>query len=371
MAYTEEDLADLDFTGSAGGDAAEEIEKRQAEERAKRRIQFDRIEYFGIKDDGGTATFRFLNDYTSRPGEVTPAWITALTHSYVPTKPQPLNYRGKSWPATRGAVCRKDQIFAAKYNNTCEIDEIIHTSGYNKGKKCFASPKTYAFVVMREEVIGTQEMVATGEIAEHQVGKVLYLRDRMKEVAVVGADGKPVEGKTQLVPDIRIVEQSWENFFGILFGMAGLWDTILDRDIRCTRKGTDTDTKYRFAAMDPFDVTMPDGSVRRYDLRDSEIFHAKYPNMPSLKLHLARLASDDYYKRFFIGPQDDDAKDGDAPSNGRAATAEPTARPAAPSGDANQAAKLAEMQKRVMQYANPVGAPAAAPATPASTPRPL
>jgi hypothetical protein len=364
MAY-DEDLEGLDFTRSAGARAAEEIDQKQKEERAKNRVQYDRVGYFSIKEDGGSLDFRFLNDVEESPNQVTPPWQTVLTHSFVPTKPQPLNYKGNNWSSTRGAVCRHDDLCKAKYGDVCPLDDFVYTSGYKKGKKCQASPKTYAFAVLREEVFGTEEMLAAGECDAHEVGKKIGMRDKMKEVAVIGADGKPTE-ETQWVPEIVLIEQAWDNFFGIVAGMAAMWPTVLNRDFRCTRKGIDQDTKYRFAAGDPYDVTMPDGSVRCYDLRDPDIFNAKYPKMPNLYLHLARLCSDDYYNRFFTGPQDDDGQD-DASGGNRSASAAPTTRPAAPKSDAS-AEKVAAMVDRVKSYGQPVpaGAPASAPA--AATP---
>lgn len=343
---------EIDFDEAMGAQAAEDAQKRYAG-------SGDRIPYFSLNDKE-TCLSRFLTD-AFKPSDsdtnsgvfpYTVPWITVDQHSMVPTKAQPKDYSG-NWPSTMGAVCRKDKVFKARYNDSCYIDENIKKKN-NKGelKPNLGTPRTWALVVMREEVKGTKEMVEAGTIDASMIGKVLGIRDKMREVKKTDKDGKET-GEVELVKDIRILNLGWKNFFASLQGMAGRYQTVLDRDFEITRKGSDTTTIYQITPLDPIDTKDPDDpdKVVRYDLRDPR-FMVRYAlesegsiedrlkTIPDIRKTIARMASDDYYNRFFVPGADGE----DGASNGSSSS------PATPSTDVADSDALAALKDRVAGY---------------------
>lgn len=359
-ATTEEEF---DFTSAMGADNAEAAQKKYAG-------SGDRIPFFALEDKG-SAIVRFITDaFTPSEGDenfgvfpYTVPWITVDQHSMVPTKPQPKGYEG-NWPKSMSCVCRKDKVFKAKYGDRCYVCENVKKQG---GKPNLGSPRTWALVCLREEVKGTQEMVDAKQIPASAKGKVVAIRDKTREIKKVDAEGKET-GEVRLVKDVQVLNLGWKNFFASLQGMAGRYQTVLDRDFEITRKGSDTSTIYQITPLDPIQTADPDDKDKKVvlDLRDRR-FMARYADsesedveerikaIPDLRKTVARLASDDFYSRF-IDPtmkrDDEDSSD---------SSAQPAGSPAAPSGtDVPDGDALAALKDRVSGY-NPDDDAAASP----------
>lgn len=371
---------DFDFTGSEGGAAAEAA--------AKSGGKFSKTGYFkldgspqGIAAGNHVAIIRLLNEHIRRPDgdprahAVTSAygvpWITVDMHSMVPTKPQPADWpEGRNWPKSMGAVCRNDKVFRARYGDCyiCTTKKVV------KGKEVQfpAGPRTWALAVLREEVVGTAEMVAQGMIPQTMVGTVVGYRDKTKEVAKM-VDGKD-SGEVEIVPEIVIIQQAWKNFWSSLSGMAARYTTCMDRDYHITRSGNDTTTTYQIVPLDPIVLGennkygLPAGT--KYDMSIPELVQALYPDLPDLRPMVAENADDDYYARFFdpskvsppIKKEGDDAA---APAAGAAAPAGPANVPNAPSAEPTGDA-LAALRARVTQQTGAAPADAAAATPPAA-----
>lgn len=335
---------EFDFTSAMGAEAAEEAQKRYAG-------SGDRTPYLSMSDKE-TVIVRFITD-AFVPGDATfpynVPWITVDQHSMVPTKPAPANYSG-TWPKSMSCVCRVDKVFRAKYGS-CWVCENVKKKD---GKPNNGSPRTWALVCMREEVKGDGSDALGG--AEMK-GKVLGIRDKTREVKKTDAEGKETD-EVEVVKDIRMVNLGWKNFFASLQGMAGRYRTVLDRDFEITRKGNDTGTLYQIVALDPIDTTHPEsGEKVRFDLRDP-LFMVRYSHLydkesplddvqerldaiPDIRKAIARLASDDFYNRFFI-PGKDGESSGDAKQTSGA--------PAAPSTEVEDNDALAALKERVGGY---------------------
>lgn len=360
------DDQDFDFDGAYGGEAAKAGG-------AKKGSNFDKIGYLTLKGKPedvqagrNVAIVRFLTDHVAVESNPIP-WITVDMHSFVPTKPKPADWpEGNRWPQTMGAACRNDKIFKVKYG-----DCYICTLKKGDGKPYYANGTTWALAVLREEVIGTAEMVAAGQIPQEAVGSVVGVRDITKEVAVTDAEGKPVEGQTKRVPEIVIVQQKWKNFWSIVQGFAGRYKTVLDRDYHITRNGHDTDTTYQIVPLDP--ITMPDGTV--YDLRRKDLMEQKYPNLPDLRTFVARQASDDYYALFFDPSKTPPPRTKkDEGQTGQAGPATPTPQSTEPSSEHLNALASRLGGYQPGQGAAPAAPPAAAPepaAAPPAAPAPV
>ena len=175
-------------------------------------------------------------------------------------------------------------------------------------------------------------------------GKVVGIRDQVREVAVLDADGKPTGATTQ-EKSIVVVNMGYKNFFGALDSFAGHYGTITDRDYLVRRSGVDTSTTYSVIPMDQ--IAMPDG--RRYTLQDPE-FAARYATKISIEEILMDRSSDEFYGRFF-DRRVIASKGGNSSGGGHhAAPAEAAAtKPSVePSAD-----RMAALASRVTDYAKP------------------
>lgn len=363
---TQDSDFEFDFSGAAGADAAREAFKAA-------QTGFDRVDFLSIDGSpaavqAGTnnAIVRLLSDHVAIPG-VTP-WITVDQHSMVPTKAKPANYEG-NWPKSMGAVCRNDKVFAAKYGD-CYIDTMPPPPGKKSWRP---SARTWALAVLREEVVGTQEMVDAGQIPATMLGQVVGIRDKTKEVAVTNDKGEPT-GETKVVKQYVKINQGWKNFFAPLAGIGGRFRTVLDRDIFISREGTDTNTLYSPIALDP--IVFPEGHKfegRTFDLRDAEQRAEFYPDAPDLRKIIAEQASNAFYNRFFVpddrlyGNGEGSVKAPGPATGGTSAPATPAAAPAAPATEqaAPSADRLAALKARVS--GGNIPATEAAPAAPAAT----
>jgi hypothetical protein len=341
-----------------------------AEEAAKSQMaSFNRVDFFSVAD-GKSVVVRFLMDYDE--------WPSVEVHTMVPVqKKQPEGRR--SWPKTIPAICRRTKLpdatpadvqatmpyFPYLYPDCYICDHIRKADGKAIGR----SSRSFTLLVVREEVRGDGSPELGGETNK---GKLLGYKDRMKEVQVTDATGKPT-GDIEKVRDIQIVQQAYSNFFIHLEGMAGVHGTLLDRDYFIKRKGESTDTEYQIVHLDPQYVNGQNGPVI-FDLRDAEFAKRYgieitgqgriYPEELDLDAHIERQMGDRYYG-LYIDPRIPQPVEGksDNSSDGQA-TATPVAKPET-EGSADQ---MAALRDRVVGYSKGANGPAEAPAAPTEAP---
>lgn len=319
-----------------------------------RPAQFERNEFFKIEEDGGEAIIRLVHDGDE--------WYHVKHHGFVPTRPADPSWdeeKTKKYPTRMGATCRRDKAF--DYGE-CYICDHLHERVKNdktKNGKYYPTIRYYVPAVMREAVLGTQEMIDAGEIPAtvrvrgeevSTIDRVIGYKDQMVEYQPVDADGNP-DGPVKTKPRVVIINLAHDNFFVHLQGFYEVPNdeeecTVLDRDFRVRREGLKTETKYKIRPLKP---------VKGHDLRDPAT-RAKYDTIDIEKI-MTDLASDEYYDQFFDDrhprpTRDSDSKDGE--KNGAKKTPVTKTAPAA------QQTKPAETAVEDDDDAD--GAPAAAPA---------
>lgn len=293
--------------------------------------QFAKTHYLSI-EDGKSEILRFLTDKDD--------WIVVNQHQMVKTKPKPQGFEG-NWPDRMGAVCRADEAFEGMFSD-CFICEFLVDG------KTLKKPggRTWALACLREQVLGDGSPDMGGPELK---GKVVGVRDQVREIAKVDKEGKPT-GETTLEKAIVIVNQGYKNFFSALSGFAGHYGTVLDRDYLVKRSGDDTSTTYQIIPLDPIEV---DDKGTKYDLRNPE-FLAAYGDVADLGELVTERASDEFYARFFDTRYSVD-KEGKVVASGQAAT------PEKPSGDVTPD-RMTALASRVTDYAQPKGGDETAPA---------
>jgi hypothetical protein len=311
-----------------------------AEEEAKKaKVNFGRGEYFRLAD-GDTTTFRLIDG----PDD----WIYTNQHSFVPTKGAPPDadeaIKAK-WPARMGAVCRKDDAFKEKYTECCICDRM--TNPKNKSGKYTAPVRLWGRMVIREAVLGTDEMVEAGQITKEKVGKVVGYRDKMVDEAETDKEGKET-GKVIRRPKIVVANLSLDNFFGVLDGFAEAYADeggILNRDIVVTRKGSDTDTTYQLTPKSPtvgFDLADP-----KIKAQYEEFAAQAHLSQEDLESMIEGLASDDFYDRYFDKDRPFPVSKKKAGEGGGSAEGAPAAQQEKPVEDAATQDALEAMRNRV------------------------
>lgn len=280
------------------------VEAAEKAAKAKEFAPRDTVRFFRLKEDGEEAVVRFVHDGNE--------WFFADTHTYVPSTIK--NAKGE--PMFVSAVCKKDEHIGGDFCYICdELHKYVPNEKTANAKresnrgKYFASQRYYVPVVVREEVVGTQEMIdagdipATVEVRGQQVstlGRVLDYADAMIEVEETDEEGN-LTGKKVMRPDVQLLVGNSEQIFASLQGEYEVNDTVLDRDYRIKRKGTGLDTKYVLTARK---VTP------HHDLRDKEL-KASYEQVLDVEKFLVNQSSDDYYTRHFDRSK---SADGDQPA---------------------------------------------------------
>lgn len=361
-------IEEFDFSGSTGAEVAKEANKGGDFQRE--------IEFLTLKADPASvqqgkdkAIVRLVTEHEVKPWmhghgvtKYNFAWITVAQH-YAPTKPKPAYAReGARWPEKMYAVCRKDKVFAKKFNNQCLICE--------QGNK--ASDRTWALGIEREQVIDN--------------GQIIGIRDKMREVLDFDESGQPIvleqngdkkTYKKKWVPAWVVLNFGWKNFFNALNGQASYFQSVLGRDFLIQRTGTgNNDTNYTFIPLDPITMSgewaqaagVADGTP--YDLgltvaedngRPVPLMERLYPDMPDLRKIVVERTSEDYYGRWFKPgwvPEGFDpskvATNGQAPSGVQTGWAPPT-------GGVQQQGQQQGYSAPPQQQAPVTPAPAAAP----------
>lgn len=276
--------------------------QKAREETKKGLPSFAKTHYFSLGDKE-SVVIRLIDD--------SPDWIFVHQHSFVPTKgaPEGWDAKGKDgaapkkWPERMNAVCRKtknegDLVFP-EFNNECFICDSMTGNKQSKDGKYRGSIKLWARAVIRDEIKGTQAMIDAGlPIKAHEIGTTVGFLDKEIEVQETDEDGKAV-GDPKRVPDVVAINMGMKNFFGALQASFDAYGTVLDRDYRITRRGTELDTEYDIVPMDPIMTQDPEtGEVSKYTLADEDI-RAPYLNLLDLEKVITEQASDRHYATFF------------------------------------------------------------------------
>lgn len=234
----------------------------EAAAEASKGTQFAKTHFFSI-DDGESAIVRFTVDMDD--------WIVVDQHGNVKTRPRPDSLeKDAKWPDHMGAVCRKDTAFGDMFKDCYVCDSIPKPNG----KPNRPSGRSWGLGCLREEV--------------KEDGRVVGYRDQKRMVATIGADGKPT-GEEKPEKAIVVFNMGFKNFLVTLRGYAEAYGTLLDRDYRIKRTGTELDTTYTIIPLDP---------IPGHDLRDPETA-AKYDLGIDLAAEVTQRASDEYFARFF------------------------------------------------------------------------
>lgn len=320
-------------------------------------------------------------------------WYYVQSHPGAPTKGAPESWpKERKFPESMPAVCRYDDAFKAmKADPSRGIMEdlpAVYTDCYicdaklqNKwGRDCNPVVRVYTLAIIREEVIGTQEMVAKGQIKPEQVGHAVGYRDATREVEVPKKDDKgevlkDKDGKTVtetiVEPAIIVVNQAVNNYFQGLQSLHGIYrskgESLTDRDFIVQQNGEGKDVDYQHIPLDPIASLKPGQPAwERYEKAIAE-----QGDSVNIETILLDRSSDDFFATFFDPSKAAPARDGKSNSaNGAASTTTASApvqqQAAAPTNDPASADALAEMRARVRG----VGAQTPAPEQAAPAPEP-
>lgn len=295
MTTTEEfDLDALNIDSSGGAEVAKERSKR---------VSYNRVNTYISLKDKESIILRFLNDLVKHKGIV--PWLTVFQHNFVPTKPKPDEYEGDNYPSKLTTICRTDDFFNGMFKDCYVCDVIVPNAEEKIARDIRRKQRTWALAAVRELVL------------DENTGKRKGIKTAMKEVAKVDEKGKPT-GETTEVPDIRIANLAYKNFFAPIWGAASLEETVLKNDFKITRSGSGMDdTEYKtpmFPEIPLADWKGEPGHV--LDLRDQEMRDAYFPGIPDLRRMLVDKATDEFLEKFFIPGKGNYSTDGPAaPSN--------------------------------------------------------
>lgn len=339
-----------------GGDAARQED--EALNASRGGGSFRRTNYLPTMSSGDQIFLRYITD--------SPDWIYCTTHQFVKTKPKPEGYPEKAkFPESVSPACRKDKAFAGIFTDCWVCDQKVENA---YGKTSYPALRIWALACLREEVLGTEAMVAAGQIPPEQVGRRVGFKDKTREVEVPkkdekgewvkGADGKIVT-ETVVEPAIIVVNQAIKNYYGGLQSMYGIYGTVCDRDYVLRLDGEQKDKDYTHIPLEPTASLKPGTpSWQRYLTAIEE-------QGLSLEDIVMDKASDDFYGTFIdptkAMPKRDNKDDGSAASSPQqnGAPAQAPAADTAPAGEP-AADRLAEMRARVMGKDPAAAAPTAA-----------
>lgn len=307
-----------------GGTQAAERQQAEAAARKAARGQKDYLSSL-LKKNGDTVIIRFVIDE--------PDWIECMQHGFVKTKAAPADKPADAnWPDKIGAVCRKTRNENDEpFYEDCYICEHIKNSD---GKRASRGLRMWAIAVVREEVLGTPEMAAAGQIPAERVGQRVGLTDATIEVDEV--KDEKVTGKKIRRKKYVIVNYAMKNFFTQFVQFAKIYGTALDRDYLITRVGEDTDSVYQAVPMDIIQKPIldaegnPTGEREPFDLRNPKYADAYSDHGIDLVKMVFDRMSDRYYARFFdprvsVPWSSDDGDDAEATPTATGAAATPAA----------------------------------------------
>ena len=295
---------------------------------------FAKTHWFKIEKPGQSVVIRLLTE--CEPDENGDGgWISALQHGFIATKNAPADHEG-NWPEQMPAICRHDPQFAVMNYPDCPID-LFGLKGLKDLKYKKPSVRVWALACLREEIIGTQEMVDEGTIEPVMVGKRVGHTDALREIDEVDDDGKPT-GKTKSERALIVVNMATKNFFAGIEAVAGYYGMICDQDLLITRRGEGLQTEYDVVPLGRTDSLYPGTeSWQRYEKAIEE-------QGLDLEQLVSDRASDEYYARFFDPRVEAPAKDSDKASA-------PEVQQATASNDAAEA-ELAALKEKMAKRNN-------------------
>jgi hypothetical protein len=309
---------------------------------AAQRPAFSSMGYFKI-EDGERAYVQFITDIWE--------WATVDMHNMVPSKPQPADYTGDSWPQKVSPICRLTKMGdGLPMFDDCYVCANI-TDPRKPGKPFAKTSRIWAMGVMREEVLGDGSDAMGGP---GMLGKRVGFRDKKVEVAKLDANGKPTSEK-ELKPQVVLFTMGWKNFFSSIEGTAQVeGGSITNLNFAIARTGKELDTTYQITNLGKTkrDFNTPEGAAP-FGIKvdpsqaDAEGHPLKtYPSQYDMFKVIEDRASAEFYNKYLVPG---------APisSNGSAAAPKP-------SNDLSTQ-QLDEMQKRIQGYETDASAPAPAP----------
>lgn len=302
---TDYNVDEFDFSAAEGATVAAESNKGGDFEREIMFLSL-KADEASVRQGKHQAIIRLVTEHERKGWMVanTPQslpWITVKQH-YAPTKQKPPYAKEESnWPAKWSAVCRKDRVFAKKYNDNCYLCD----------QKIKGGDRTWALAIEREQVIEGGKVVGIRDKTRE-----VFDRDENGELIVLREDGDNKEYQMKTVPAWLVLNFGWKNFFNALDGQAKYFGTILGRDYVVSRSGTgNNDTNYTFIGLDPITITgewaqqlgVPEGTpydmghvVGEVEGRSIPLSEVLYPDMPDLRKIVAERTTDDYYGRWFV-----------------------------------------------------------------------
>ncbi len=326
---------------------------------------------------GGSGGFRKTN-YLPKIGKgksiflryltESPQWVYVDSHAFAPTKGAPDWWpKDKNFPEAMPAVCRYDKAFQeVKDETTGEIlYPAIYTDCYIDDAKlknrwdrlCAPAVRVYALAILREEVIGTKEMVAAGQIPAEMEGKRVGLKDSTREVEVPKRDdkGEFVKDKddklvveTITEPAIIVVNQAVGNYFAGLQSLYGMYGSNCDRDYAVKQQDEGKDVEFQHIPLDPIPSLKPgEPAWERYEKAIAE-----QGESVDIEAILMDRSSDDFFGLFFDPSKEAKQRGGDSKSESTSSTGGQSSAPAkqqeaAPSNDVGSDDMLAKMRDRV------------------------
>lgn len=272
-------------TFTFGGDEAD------AQDQAKPKGgNFRRAHYFEDPGDGGQVLLRYITDFHAGPQ----GWLPIQHHNLVPTKPKPADYPSEKWPSVMPAICRYDKAFRG---DPAVGRPAVHTDCWvcdTKPEKkwggwCKPTPRVFAIACLREEVLGTDEMVAGGRIPADMVGKRVGFKNKTREVTYNDKDGNEVT-KQELA--LVVIQKSMTNYFGGLLSIGRVYGTVCDRDYIVQQKGVQKDIEFHHIAMEPGPLKPGTDSWKQYE----EALTEQNLSLPDI---VVEQASDEWYAKWF------------------------------------------------------------------------
>lgn len=300
---------------------------------------FSSLGYFKI-DDGERAFVQFITDI----GE----WVTVDMHNMVPSKPQPADYKGESWPKAISPICRLTKMGdGLPLFEDCYVCANIQNPR-KPGAPFPRSARIWAMGVLREEVLGDGSEKQGGP---SMLGKRVGFKDKKIEVAKVGPDGKPT-GEKELRPDVRLFTMGWKNFYASIEGTAQVNDgTIANLNFAIQRTGVELATTYQITNLGKTkrDFNTAEGCAT-LGIKVNPDGSKTYPPEYDMYKIIEDRASIEYYNKFIIPG---------APFSSSGSNGNSSPQASKPSNDISTD-KLDEMQKRIQGYEAGPSAPAPA-----------
>lgn len=322
-------------------------------ESQKKFSSFKRTEFLNIKD-GESIFLRFIDDGND--------WPYLYQHGFVPTKGAPPDWKSEAkdgkpvreWPATKTAVCRKQlndqtqELVFPDFEGECFICDHMKNPEKKHGHY-YPSVKLWARAIVREAVLGTEQMVKDGLIKASKVGAVVGYRDKMVEQQDTDDEGNPT-GPVKKVPVVIVVNQGMKNFFSQLQAYFDNYGTVLDRDYKVGRRGEQLATEYDIVPLKETDWVNPETEeVEVWSLENPDV-RAPYAALLDLEEVIEEQASDRYFDLFFdnrpghehpVSKKDEKTKD-DSAEDGVG-----TAAKSAPVEDDEEEQDVEEMRRRL------------------------